>query len=85
MEFVRVRHPKTGGEASVPKSSLAHHARAGWEPVDGSTPVEAPAPAGEHPQTAADESAVHHGEAEAEPVEPSQPRRPRRPTSIEES
>lgn len=33
-EWVEVYHPKTKGKATVARSSLAHLARSGWQPVE---------------------------------------------------
>lgn len=34
MDFVKIIHPPTGNVAEVPVSSLQHHYRAGWAPLD---------------------------------------------------
>lgn len=53
MEFRKIIHPESGNIAEVPVSSLPHHYRAGWAPLDESPepvpvpdpePVRAPAP-----------------------------------------
>lgn len=46
MAQVKIRHPVSGGEATVPECSLRHHQRAGWVRVDGEPAPGAP-PAGE--------------------------------------
>lgn len=42
-KFVKIRHPKTKGEALVPESSVPHHLRAGWELADKPEPRKAAA------------------------------------------
>jgi 8-oxo-dGTP pyrophosphatase MutT (NUDIX family) len=32
--FRKIIHPETGNIAEVPESSLSHHYRAGWAPLD---------------------------------------------------
>lgn len=34
MQWVKIRHPASGGEAVVATTALPEHARAGWVPVD---------------------------------------------------
>lgn len=44
MRMRKMRHPKLEGVVDVPESSVRHHQRAGWEPVDDtSTPKAHPA------------------------------------------
>lgn len=55
--MVKIIHPETGNIAEVPESSLPHHYRAGWAPLDESPepdPVPDPRPvrAGKKPAAA---------------------------------
>ena len=53
MRWVRLRHPKTGGEFNAAESSLDQHKKAGWVPAEDSTEEE-PLPRRRSRRTASD-------------------------------